>query len=84
MDLLQYQNSMDINELIKKGESEEIEFKKSLAERKEILETISTFANSKGWPIFVGIEENSNGSVKEVVGIVIKGKEIEDLSNNIR
>lgn len=72
---------MDVNELIKKGESEEIEFKKSLAERKEILETISAFANSKGGTIFVGIEENRNGTLKDVVGIVVKGKEIEDLSN---
>ncbi|PKP59867.1 MAG: hypothetical protein CVT88_04380 [Candidatus Altiarchaeales archaeon HGW-Altiarchaeales-1] len=75
---------MDLDELIKKGESEEIEFKKSLAERKEILETISAFANSRGGTIFVGIEENRNGSVKDIPGIVIKGKEIEDLSNEIR
>jgi len=64
-------------------ESQRIEFKKSLAERKELLETISAFANSKGGKIFVGIEENKDGSVKEIVGIRIKGKEIENLSNEI-
>ncbi|MGB2842549.1 MAG: RNA-binding domain-containing protein [Halobacteriota archaeon] len=65
-------------------ESQRIEFKKSLAERKEMLETISAFANSKGGQIFVGIEGNKDGSVKEIVGIRIKGKEIENLSNEIK
>ncbi len=64
-------------------ESQQIEFKKSLAERKEMRETISAFANSNGGEIFVGIEENKNGSVKEIVGIRIKGKEIENLSNEV-
>ena len=64
-------------------ESQQIEFKKSLAERKELLETISAFANSNGGEIFVGIEENKNGTVKEIVGIRISGKEIENLSNEI-
>ena len=65
-------------------ESQQIEFKKSLAERKELLETISAFANSNGGKIFVGIEENKDGSVKEIVGIRIRGKEIENLSNEIK
>jgi len=65
-------------------ESQQLEFKKSLAERKELLETISAFANSKGGKIFVGIEENKNGAVKEIVGIRIKGKELENLSNEIK
>lgn len=65
-------------------ESQRIEFKKSLAERKEMLETISAFANSEGGEVFVGIEENKDGSVKEIVGIRIKGKEIENLSNEIK
>ena len=46
--------------------------------------TISAFANSKGGKIFVGIEENKNGSVKEIVGIRISGKEIENLSKDIK
>ena len=61
-------------------ESQTIEFKKSLAERREILETISAFANSNGGKIFIGIEENKDGSVKEIIGIKIRGKEIENLS----
>ncbi len=65
-------------------ESQAIEFKKSLAERKEILETISAFANSKGGKIFVGVEENRDGSVKEMLGLKIGGKEIENIGNEIR
>ncbi|MCK4491384.1 MAG: ATP-binding protein [Candidatus Altiarchaeales archaeon] len=65
-------------------ESQKIEFKKSLAERKEILETISAFANSKGGKILVGIKENKDGSIKETIGIKIRGKEIENLGNEIK
>ncbi|MEA3422008.1 MAG: ATP-binding protein, partial [Acidobacteriota bacterium] len=57
---------------------------KTLAERKEILETISAFANSKGGKIFIGIEENKDGYVKKIIGIKIKGREIENLSNEIK
>ncbi len=60
------QKHKNIGELIKKGESERTEFKKSLAERTEILETISAFANSRGGNIFVGIEENKDGTVKSI------------------
>jgi len=65
-------------------ESQKREFKKSLAERREILETISAFANSKGGKILVGIEENKDGSIKEIVGLKIRGKEIENLGNEIK
>jgi len=74
----------EIKELLQKGESETLEFKKSLAERKEILETISAFANSNGGKIFIGIEGEKDGSVKEIVGVKIKGKEIESLANEIK
>lgn len=68
----------------KKRESQQIEFKKSLAERKEIIETISAFANSGGGELFIGVEENKDGSISEVVGIKISGKEIENLSNEVK
>jgi len=74
----------EIKDLLQKGESETLEFKKSLAERKEILETISAFANSNGGKIFIGIEGRKDGSVKEIVGVKIKGKEIESLTNEIK
>jgi len=65
-------------------ESQKLEFKKSLGEIKEILETISAFSNTKGGRIIVGVDENKDGSVKEVVGVKIKGKEIENLTNEIK
>jgi predicted HTH transcriptional regulator len=39
---------MNLNKIISQGESETVEFKKSLSESKEIVETISAFANTKG------------------------------------
>ena len=65
-------------------ESQTTEFKKSLAERKEILETVSVFANSKGGKIVIGIAENKDGPIKKVTGIKINGKEIENLGNEIK
>lgn len=73
-----------IKEFIKEKESQTLEFKKSLAEEKEILETVSAFANKEGGKILVGIEENKDGSIKEITGIEIKGKIIENLTNEIK
>ena len=77
-------NKQKIKNLIEKGESQTLEFKKSLAEKNEILETISAFANTEGGNIYVGVEENRNGSIKEVIGINTKGKIIEYLVSEIK
>jgi len=39
---------MDLKKIISQGESETVKFKKSLSESKEIIKTISAFANTKG------------------------------------
>jgi len=39
---------MNLKKLISQGESETLEFKKSTGEWKEIIETISAFANTRG------------------------------------
>ncbi len=39
-------------------ESEQVEFKKSFATEKEILETICAFSNTKGGRIYIGIDDN--------------------------
>ena len=49
---------MNLKELIAKGESETLEFKKSLSEWKEIVETVSAFSNTKGGTIVVGIGDD--------------------------
>lgn len=75
---------MNKNKIIEEKESQILEFKKSLAERDEILETISAFANTSGGNICIGIEENKDGTIKNIAGIKIKGKEIENLTNEIK
>ena len=67
-----------------KQESQTVEFKKTLAERKEILATISAFANTRGGRIYVGVEEDKDGSVRKVVGVKFKGREVENLGNEIK
>jgi ATP-dependent DNA helicase RecG len=43
---------MDLKKIVLQGESETAEFKKSLSESKEIIKTISAFANTKRWQNF--------------------------------
>lgn len=65
-------------------ETQALEFKKSLAEINGVLETISAFANNKGGKIFIGLEEKKDGTLKEICGISINGKEIENLANEVK
>ena len=69
---------MNLRELIAKGESETLEFKKSLSEWKEIVETVSAFSNTKGGTIVVGISNNG-----KIHGVSIGKNTIEDLTNKI-
>mgnify|MGYP000353683760 CR=1 FL=1 len=62
-----------------KKESETLEFKKSVGEWREIVETISAFSNTRGGEILVGI--NNSGEVK---GIEIGKNTLEDLTNKIK
>jgi ATP-dependent DNA helicase RecG len=62
--------------LIRQGESEILEFKKSIGEWKEIIKTISAFANTKGGIILVGISSKGTAS-----GVQIGKRTIEDLPN---
>jgi len=67
-----------IEELIEREESETLEFKKSLSEWKEIVETVSAFSNTKGGIIVVGLDDYKN-----LVGINISKGTIENLTNEI-
>lgn len=71
---------MNIKELIKKGESENIEFKKSLQLKDEIGETASAFSNTKGGTIIVGFDEDKD----EIVGVEIDKNTLEELANYIK
>ena len=60
-------NTKSIKALVRKGESEKVEFKESLDE--EALETISAFVNSKGGTVLIGVSD------KGVVKGLTTGKE---------
>ncbi len=47
----------DLKKILRSGESETVEFKRSLSEKDQILETISAFSNTHGGTIYIGIEE---------------------------
>ena len=69
---------MDLKDLIHKGESDTVELKKSVAEWKEIVETVSAFSNTKGGVIIVGVGNNG-----KIYGINIGKNTIEDLTNKV-
>lgn len=67
-----------MNEFIAKKESENIEFKKSVGEWKEIVETVSAFSNTNGGKIIIGVSNSGNP-----IGIRVGKGTIEDLTNKI-
>lgn len=68
----------ELKDLFKQDESEKLEFKKSVGEWKEVAETVSAFANTKGGRIIIGV--TSSGQPE---GIEIGKDTIEDLTNKI-
>ena len=66
-------------EIIKSGESENIEFKRSLRLYNDILVAISSFSNKTGGSIFVGIKDNGN-----ITGETIGRNTLENLANDIK
>jgi ATP-dependent DNA helicase RecG len=69
---------MDIKALIKQGESEILEFKKSLGEWKEIIESISAFSNTEGGKLIIGVSKSG-----KLAGVNIGKDTIEHLTNQI-
>jgi ATP-dependent DNA helicase RecG len=67
-----------IENLIKSGESERLEFKSSLADVNEIVEDISAFSNSKGGKILVGVSNSG-----KILGLEIGKDTVERLTNKI-
>lgn len=66
----------EITELIKKGESENIEFKENFD--KEAIETVVAFANTKGGVILIGFSNKG-----EVKGVQIRKETLNDWANQI-
>lgn len=69
---------MDFSRIFEDKETENIEFKSSLSEKKQIGETISAFSNNAGGKVFVGINNNA-----EIIGVDIGSRTLEDLANYI-
>ena len=67
-----------IVDLLKTGESEKVEFKRSVGELKEIIETVVAFANANGGWIFIGVDDSG-----AITGVKIGKDTIEKLVNNI-
>lgn len=72
-------NVRQIAKLKQKKESATVEFKKSLSEWKEIVETVSAFSNTHSGIIFVGISDEGN-----IIGVNIGQRTIEDLADKIK
>jgi ATP-dependent DNA helicase RecG len=67
-----------MNDFISKRENQSAEFKKSVGEWKEIVETISAFSNTRGGEILVGMLNSG-----KVIGVKVGKDTIEDLTNKI-
>ena len=61
------------------SESETVEFKNSLSEMDQILDTISAFSNTKGGEIYIGIADDGN-----INGVTIGRGTLEALANEIK
>jgi ATP-dependent DNA helicase RecG len=71
---------LDLEEIFAKGENDHIEFKRSLAEEKEIIETISAFLNHKGGLVIVGYDEKK----REAVGVNTGAETIQRFVNKVK
>ena len=49
----------DLEEIIKRGENDQVEFKQDLTHKEDFLETVAAFANTRGGSILVGVDDNA-------------------------
>ena len=68
----------NLSAIIRASESVTIEWKPSLSQINEIIETASAFANTDGGKIFVGVSKTG-----KILGIQIGKGTIENLANQI-
>jgi len=70
---------MSLKGIIESGESETTEFKTSLAEWRDVIETISAFSNRNGGRVLIGVADDCG-----IVGVDIGRNTIEKLANQIK
>ena len=68
-----------LQELLRLGESETVEFKKSTGLMKEIIETICAFANTHGGDVLIGVQDDD-----AVVGQQISDDTLKQVANDIK
>ena len=69
----------DIQQLLRSGESETLEFKQSVGEIREIIETAGAFANVEGGTIVIGVSNTG-----KVLGVDIGKNTLESMANSIQ
>ena len=70
---------MRIKDIVKEGESQRVEFKRSLRLKNDIGKTISALANTDGGIILIGVSDEG-----EILGVDIGRKSVEDLANWVK
>ena len=68
----------NLSELVKKGESEEVEFKKSTAQLDRALKSVCGFLNHKGGKVYFGINKGI------IVGQAVSDQTLKSISQKIR
>jgi ATP-dependent DNA helicase RecG len=72
-------NMDDILALISGGETETLEFKKSTASLREAIETICSFANTRGGQLIFGVDDNGN-----TIGQQVSDDTLKNVANAIK
>ncbi len=66
-------------ELVRQGEGQKVEFKKSLAEERRAIESLCAFTNADGGTVFFGVSPDGS-----IFGTPIGANRLDRFSNNIR
>lgn len=69
----------EIQQLLDRGESETVEFKKSTGVMKAIVETLCAFANTRGGDVLVGVDDDGH-----VLGQQISDDTLKNVANEIK
>jgi ATP-dependent DNA helicase RecG len=72
-------NLKELKQLVKKGESDRLEFKKTTGQRTAAVKTVCAMLNSSGGFVIFGVTDKG-----EIIGQKVSTKTIEDISNEIR
>ena len=71
--------AQELQRRLQQGESETLEFKRSLGELREIVETVGAFANARGGTLLIGVDRDG-----QVVGVQLGRGSLESLANAIQ